>query len=837
MSNAAFKSFRSRYMLVAMTAIVVSFIFIASVENYIRTANQASLQNIALRHSVSQLNKQLSDEIHAAGRKLDLYLFTPNSVYRKEYSTHITNAKVIANSLVRSDWITTHNLKDKIQKLKKHLQRLQKETFLLYRIRLDGEQMYPAMRLANGSMRSENISIVSLINAAIYELQLDEKYNTQIYSTFLELRDHWRRTINAYRLYLINRLSSLSESNLTGQSTDIRNYYQSFIKKLTLLSKNTNPDDIGIDTEIALTEIIPSAQTWLEGFNEVDEINKTSAWRADVPIVLNTIYPLFDELYSIISKIDLKISDTASIDIKFQQTTSQEITYTLWGIEGLLIILTLFGYFVIDMVLLKPLYKLSTALNSNSNNNFEIHLPQTNTKEVKEFFEAYQNMQSQIKARQDKLEHIAMHDSLTNLPNRSLLMSHINLAISNATRNGLNFAIIILDLDRFKEVNDSLGHLIGDEVLKQVAMRLQSLLRDSDTVARLGGDEFAMLLPGIEEKTIIDIAIKISNELEKVYVVEEHNLYLGASQGVAIYPQHGETTNILIKNADIAMYLAKKSDISYVIFAPKSDKKNTKQLSLLSDLRQAIDLDQLRLFYQPIYSSQTDSMIGFEALLRWQHPSFDLLPPDSFIQLAEQTGLIKKITLWVIDNALKTFKTFPIIHENFYISVNVTAWDLQDNYFIEFLEQSIIKNKVQPHCLMLELSERSMMADSNRIQMSLNKLKTLGVKIAIDDFGTGFSSLAILKQLPVSILKIDKSFVLKMATDKNDSLIVNSIIDLAHNLELKVIAEGVEDVKSRNVLKEINCDYFQGYLFSMPLNEKDTMSLLKVLNSKLKVVD
>jgi len=461
----------------------------------------------------------------------------------------------------------------------------------------------------------------------------------------------------------------------------------------------------------------------------------------------------------------------------------------------------------------------------------DLLLPDAQTKEIDDFVKAYQHMQSQIHSRQEKLEHIAMHDDLTNLPNRSLLIDRMTLAISNAQRFKNNFAVIILDLDRFKEVNDTLGHLVGDNILQQVAQRLSTLLRDTDTVARLGGDEFAILLTYVDKQTVSDIANKISNAIEKVYHVQEHSLYLGASLGISLYPQHGLTTEVLLKHADVAMYMAKRSDINYVIYKPENDEHNVKQLSLLSDLRQAIDLQQLRLVYQPIYTTATNSIIGYEALIRWQHPRYGLLSPDNFILLAEQTGLIKKITLWVVDTALKNFALWPIKHDDAYISINVTAWDLQDQLFITHINKSLETYKVKPESLMLELSERSMMTDSTRIEISLNNLKTLGIRISIDDFGTGFSSLSILKQLPVSILKIDKSFVLKMSTIKNDTLIVHSIIDLAHNLELKVIAEGVEDTESRDLLKKFNCDYCQGYLFSTPLNEEQLLSLLEVINS------
>ncbi len=831
MQTFSLKSFRTRYLLVAVSTIVSTFIFISFIEHYISASSKAGLSTIEQRLNVTQLNTRLQAHTQTSIRLLNLYLFSPTRNYRTEFLKQLEASQKVTDDLQKNTWIHTQQLQPEVRKLKVLLEQLQNRSNKLMKIRLDGEKMYPAMRLASGSMLNSNHSIINLLNAALFELEIENRATTKIYMDIMDLRDKWRRTINAYRLYLVNRLSSLSESRLPEQSTDVRVFHAAFKKKVTTLNKNINLNNIGFEAAQALTGITAYANSWLNDFNVADKINMTDTWRSDIPIILNDIYPLFDQIYSIINTIEKRINTTSILDVKEQYQASYNISLTLWGIEILLILLITAGYFILDHSLLKPLSKLSSTLRKNINMDIDIFLPDSQAKEIDDFVKAYQYMQSQIHLRQEKLEHIAMHDDLTNLPNRSLLIDRMTLAISNAQRFKSNFAVIILDLDRFKEVNDTLGHLVGDNILQQVAQRLSSLLRDTDTVARLGGDEFAILLSNVDEQAISDIANKVANVIEEVYNVQEHNLYLGASLGISIYPQHGLTTEVLLKHADVAMYMAKRSDIDYVIYKPENDEHNIKQLSLLSDLRQAIDLKQLRLVYQPIYTTSTNDIIGYEALIRWQHPKYGLLMPDNFIQLAEQTGLIKKITLWVIDSALKNFSSWPVNHSKVYISINVTAWDLQDQLFFSHIKESLKTFNVKPESLMLELSERSMMTDSTRIEISLDNLKTLGIRISIDDFGTGFSSLSILKQLPVSILKIDKSFIQKMSTIKNDTLIVHSIIELAHNLELKVIAEGVEDTKSRNLLKKFNCDYCQGYLFSTPLHEEQILSLLEVINS------
>ena len=833
MPSFSFKSFRSRYLLVAIITAVSTFIFTTFIENYTSTANNINLDKVTKRHEVSRLNTQLYKNIQSASRMLDLYLLTPTTAYRENYLVEIGSINALITQLAEIPWIKEQELESKIEILKMLHTQLKLKSLALLKIRLDGKKMYPAMNLADGSMLNANKNIINLLNAAVVEQQSGNNYNRYTHAEIIELRDRWRLTINAYRRYLINRLSSLSESNLTDQSTDIRLYHQNFTNLLKKLKSKAGINSIGIDTATAIEDTLPHAKLWLSEFNTVDKINSTGAWRGDVPIILNSIYPLLDQIYAIINSISIINATSSYLDIKIQQQANKETSYILWSLEALLIFLIFSGYIILDRLLLKPLSNLSKSLRDSSSKNIDILLPHSQTQEIEDFVKAYQYMQNQINERQKELEHIAMHDDLTNLPNRALLINHIALSIACAHPYKTNFAIIILDLDRFKEVNDTLGHLVGDEILIQVAQRLKSLLRDSDTVARLGGDEFAILLNTVDEKTITDIAVKISQQLEQAYTVNEHNLYLGASQGIAIFPEHGTTKEALLKNADIAMYIAKKSNIDYVIYAPKDDEHNIRKLSLLSDLRKAIDKNQLELYYQPIFNTHSNKIKGFESLLRWQHPDYGLLTPDNFISKAEQTGLIKKITLWVIEKSLSTFKSLPIKHDEYYISINITSWDLQDNNFIQFLEKSLSHHNIKPECLILELSERSMMTNSSRIKISLEKLKELGVQISIDDFGTGFSSLSLLKELPVSILKIDKSFVMSMAKVKNDSLIVHSIIELAHNLELKVIAEGVEDTKSRDLLKEFKCDYCQGYLLSLPINKEHLLSLIDVMNNSI----
>ncbi len=489
-------------------------------------------------------------------------------------------------------------------------------------------------------------------------------------------------------------------------------------------------------------------------------------------------------------------------------------------------------YFVIYSSLLQPIAFLSHSIKDKDVNDNSLFRPSFNSTEMKDFVHALNDMQQQINLRQNQLEHMAMHDALTKLPNRSLLLDRINNAIATYNRYEGDFAVMILDLDRFKEVNDTLGHLVGDEILIEVANRLLRLLRDSDTVARLGGDEFAIVLHKLEIADIEETAQKINDVLEEVYSVGEHNLYLGASMGIALYPQHGEDPDTLLQHADVAMYMAKNQNVDFEIYNPEEDTFNVKQLSLLSDLRNAVSNDELYLEYQPIYSADGTQVNSFECLLRWEHPKYGRVMPDQFIFHAEKTGLIKKITQWVFQRAAETVSILHKYDPDLHLSVNITAWDLQDESVLSYVDDYLREFNLDPQCIVFELTERSMMNDSLRVRTVLNELNSKGIRFSVDDFGTGFSSLIYLTQLPISILKIDKSFIQSMNDNKNDEMIVRSIIDLAHNMNLQVIAEGVEDKETLSVIRDLKCDMVQGYIFGKPMTLDKVINLYPPLNGK-----
>ena len=433
------------------------------------------------------------------------------------------------------------------------------------------------------------------------------------------------------------------------------------------------------------------------------------------------------------------------------------------------------------------------------------------------------------------IEHQALHDALTNLPNRALLHDRLTYAIQLAERQNTYLALLVMDLDRFKDINDTLGHQVGDKILQQVAKRLQHILRPSDTVARLGGDEFAVLLPVTDVTYANHIAQKIILVLKKVFVYERHTLYVGGSLGIAIYPDHGLDAETLIQHADVAMYLAKRGNSGCAFYDPQQDRHSVTRLALERDLHDAIDNNSLELYYQPQLDIKTQNIVGVEALLRWKHPQRGMIPPDEIIPIAEQTGLIRPLTMWVLNNALKQVDTWRRQGIQMSVSVNLSVWNIQDLSLVDELKAIFSTWSIPPSFLKLEITESAMMANPERALEVLTGLHSMNVHLSVDDFGTGFSSLAYLRKFPVSSLKIDKSFVMNMAGDENDTAIVVSTIELAHNLGLSVVAEGVENEKVLGLLAKHGCDIAQGYYLGRPMPQADITRYLEAHRGAMEV--
>jgi diguanylate cyclase (GGDEF)-like protein/PAS domain S-box-containing protein len=423
---------------------------------------------------------------------------------------------------------------------------------------------------------------------------------------------------------------------------------------------------------------------------------------------------------------------------------------------------------------------------------------------------------------EETLRDLIHRDPLTGLANRDLLQRRLQRALKRADREQRPLAVVLIDLDGFRQVNNTLGHHNGDVVIQEVAARLGDVLGDSDRVARVRGDEFALMLPDADAALAQQVAGKILKTLEHPMMVERLPIEMGASIGIAVAPAHGQEPEILLRKADLAMQSAKKQRSGAVVYSPECDPYNPRALVLLGELRRALEGDQLLLHYQPKVDLRTSAVIGAEALVRWRHPKRGLVPPLEFITLAEQGGLIKRLTQWVLGEAVGQCDAWRRSGTRMPVSVNLSARNLQDAHLLDEVPELLAKRKLEPSLLELEITETAVMADAPRAVETLRGLRANGVGLAVDDFGTGYSSLVYLRKLPVSQLKIDRSFVIGMAArQEGDEIIVRSTTDLGHHLGLQVVAEGVEDRQTFEKLGKLGCDAAQGYYMARPMTAPD----------------
>ncbi len=485
------------------------------------------------------------------------------------------------------------------------------------------------------------------------------------------------------------------------------------------------------------------------------------------------------------------------------------------GVLGLLLLIG--GSILIAIGITRPIDALLQAVRRIRRGDYSIPIDMHRSDEIGILAQGLDHMRAGIAEREQQILKLAYEDSLTQLPNRSQFGERLQREILLAAAEQRTLSIFVMDLDRFKYVNDTLGHSVGDHVLSEVAARLRNLMREGDCVARLGGDEFAVLVPTGEQERIVDLARSIITALEQPIDFAGQPLDVGASIGIALYPAHASDPQTLMRNADIAMYVAKRNRTGYTIYDPHYDTSQQEHLSLLGELRRAVEQNELRLYYQPKVTLNSAGIHAAEALIRWVHPVRGLVPPGLFIPFAEHTGYIKVLTRWVLGEAIRQCGVWLRQQMHIEISVNLSARDLMTRDLPELISGLLTEHQVPAEMICLEITESGFMEDPAHAQRVLDRLSAIGLRLSIDDYGTGYSSLSYIMKLPVNELKIDRAFVSNMSEDADMMTIVRSTIELGHNLGLKVVAEGIEDAKAYALLRGLGCDFAQGYYISPPM--------------------
>ncbi len=505
----------------------------------------------------------------------------------------------------------------------------------------------------------------------------------------------------------------------------------------------------------------------------------------------------------------------------------ERLRNTLIVLAVLSLVLSIVGSVMVARNITRPLEALAGAAARIEQGDYVEPVSFERADEIGVLASSLNHMRGGIAERESRILKLAYEDPLTDLANRSRFSSVLARAIEEAARGRYKLSILMMDLDRFKYVNDTLGHGVGDHVLREVSLRLGRTVTAAECIARLGGDEFAILLRCGSDANCSETARGIIAALEAPIVFEEQLLDVGTSIGIAHFPEHGRDAQTLVRNADIAMYAAKRNKTGYAIYDPHYDTSRQEHLSLLGELRRAVERDELRLYYQPKVSLHSASISAVEALIRWQHPVRGLVPPAMFIPFAEHTGYIKLLTRWVIREAMRQCGEWLRQGLRLQVSVNISARDLMNRDLPTEVANVLAEHQVPPGLLCLEITESGFMEDPAHAQRVVDRLAELGVQLSIDDYGTGYSSLSYIMRLPVQELKIDRSFISRMASDAETSTIVRSTIDLGHNLGLRVVAEGVEDLPVWNMLRSLGCDDAQGFFMSRPLDARSLAAWIR----------
>ena len=808
---------------------VISIVLIIFSET-ISTRQQVRNELDSIQINLNQLNTLQGNQVEIY-RNINLFLLDPTEGNRKSIVHQLLEKSILTVAKLNESIPSEQSkLSDQVKNLGATYTNLEASTHNLIESRMDIEKQFPGMSISANYMVPIQRVIANNLQILIDEIESGELKPTsdKLYPKLLKTYSLWQSQISQMRIYLTNRFASFSIEILNEQAISLYNLSNKFsttIKELAAIYQHEDSFE-GPDLIEALGA---DSREWISFFKQVQTITESDSWRTDNGILKQSVIPQSDKISQLILSIEESLfsqRDLASEQLK-------NITDTLSAL--IIFIISLFMVFIItmlyslDWMVFKPITTVTLALKSKAFNKNASLLLENKTLEISNLIEAFQEMDEKVSQRQGALEHQALHDHLTGLPNRLMLNQHLEYQLLAAERNKKSFSLLLMDLDHFKDVNDSLGHAIGDILLINTSKRLTEHVRKSDTVTRLGGDEFAILLPEANSNEAELIIKNIIKSIKKPFIIGDNTINIGISIGIACFPEDGTDATTLLQHADMAMYVAKRKQIGFSHYDDSEDFISSNRLKLIADLRIALNNDSLKLYFQPQIDIDGSTVTGAEALLRWEHPEYGFIPPEKIVELAEYIGIIHQLSTWVLEKSIEQCNYWHQQGERISIAVNLSVHDLTNTKLCENIGNLLKQYNLPCKFLTLEITESGMMENPARSIEVLNTLSSMGINLSIDDFGTGFSSLSYLKQLPVNELKIDKSFVMNMDNDESDVVIVQSTINLGHNLGLKVIAEGIEHEGLLHLAKQLGCDKYQGYLFGKP---QDSEQFIKLIKSK-----
>jgi diguanylate cyclase (GGDEF)-like protein len=705
---------------------------------------------------------------------------------------------------------------------------LNQEVKRLVEYRLDINKQYPAMDVSANIMEVQQDRINSGFEILLNEIESgDLALNTPaVYPLLLKTQLLWVKAISQTRIYMTNRLATFSIEMLQDQGRSLTDIYELFMADIQRLRGLYRHED-SFEGTATLEMIENTARQWHEKFLIMREIAESDRWRSDMVIMKNQVFPVVSAISQQGDALEKVLNvEKAKIDEALKRS-DESFNHLIFAIIFLFLLVIAAMLVSMEWMIFTPIERVTLALRSKAS---DLELPQIETAkslEIARLIEAFNEMNQEVSQRQHDLEYQALHDHLTGLPNRFMLHQRMEYQLLSSERQHSAFALFVMDLDFFKEINDTLGHASGDQLLIEASTRIQRRITKSDTMARLGGDEFAILLPDCDEDRAKALARDIIEEISHPFDIGDEKVSVMISIGMAAYPKDGDTAEILLQYADMAMYNAKRKRSGYAVYNPEENFYSKERLSLIRDLLEALENNAFELYYQPKLNLADQRIDGAEALIRWHHQDYGWVQPEIIIEAAERAGAIHKLSLNILQKAIAQCAQWHRQGYRLAISVNLSVRDLSNKHLSEQIKGLLDQHQLDYAYLTLEITESVMMENLALSLEQLNKLHQLGVCLSIDDFGTGFSSLAYLKRLPVNELKIDKSFIMDLGKEVNDIEIVSSTINLGHSLGLRVVAEGVENQAVLDRVQRLGCDQIQGYHISKPVEAGHFTSFLQ----------
>jgi diguanylate cyclase (GGDEF)-like protein len=826
-------SYRNRYMLLGIVLSIalgsVAWVGYIQVEN----ASESNFQRITQRNRVSTILTNMGEGRNKLLDLLQNVVIDPEQVkidriplvLRKLYSG-ISNLQNEPSVQASEKYLI-------VNELKRDLDEIGFRSDKLIETRLDEMLWFPATDELQNKLLPEFQNSLTLLQE-LSQLFADSKSSEEqeVYNKIQESRMIWVRMTAELRLLVANRFGVFSvdtEKGMGGRYQNLTQYSLRLQNNLNELGAFAKQDRLGAFGMESMTELQGFYENWLHALNSLSIKLLQDDWRKDISILKHSIYPILERFQQRIDSLQVELDIQSATDITELASTASKLTKTIVAITIAVIVLMWLSYFSFIRLVLMPIKETARALRQEASGDFVSLDSITSLRETRELADAFHSMRSQVQEREQRLDYIAHHDELTHLPNRSLFYQHLARVIASSTENNEFAALFFLDLDRFKKINDTLGHGIGDELLRKVANRLESTLPEC-ILSRFGGDEFAIIAEGVNDKShVVFLGEKILQVFNSPFRIKNNTLRVSTSIGIAMSPVDANNVSDLLKAADTAMYEAKSQGRNrYWFFTENMTRLVRDKLALENELHLAVLEKQFEIYYQPVVSIDDQHLVGFECLLRWNHPARGTLAPAHFIEMLDETGLIKNVTLWLLQEIVTMYQHFSELGASeLKLAINLTARMLQDDEFSSKLLRHLMDKKSDPEKLVVELTEDALAEYFEDANETLQALRTLGVQVAIDDFGTGESSLDHLRSFQFDQVKIDKSYVQDVNDDEGDASLVKAIIQMGHSFSMEVVAEGVETIEQLEFLQQNGCNLMQGYLVSKPVPVDKVIEILK----------